>query len=185
MCSRVLQTSKCEVRYEQRRTSIELCSRQQREFAPLVAAQTRSALIKTQLQHLMAGDVQWSQMLAALSSAAPHGVRVVGVHATITSGVAANAGSGTSGIAPGLSVLNQTGKVQIGSLTVNGTAPDKNAVAAYVDALTKLPGLTAPVPAVITTGDHGFDYVVNIIVTSDALGGRFLPSAPGAAQGGH
>jgi hypothetical protein len=78
-------------------------------------------------------------------------------------------------------VLNQSGKLQVGSLTIIGTAPDKNAVAAYIDSLAKVAGLAAPYPASLATTGHTLTFSASVIITSDALGGRYAP----ANHGGH
>lgn len=150
----------------------------QRDFAPLVLAQSQSQAIHARLVQLMAGDLQWKDLLATLRSSAPHGVSVTNVAGTLSIG--SNTQRNTTGQA-GLDVLNQSGKQAVGTLTITGTAPDKNAVAAYIDALSHVAGLTAPFPASVTTSTGKLTFTASVIITSDALGGRYAAGS----QGGH
>lgn len=149
---------------------------QQQQFGPLVAAQAKSAAIKTQLTKLMIGDVRWKDMLATLRQNATPGIQITSISASMSSGALA-AGSGGDA---GLGVLNESGKRPVGTLAITGTAPDKNAVAAYVDKLSQVTGLAAPFPASVTGDKGALIFTVNVIITSDALGGRYATN-----RGGH
>jgi Tfp pilus assembly protein PilN len=151
---------------------------QQRKFAPLVLAQSQAASIKVELTKLMVGDLSWTSMLATLRKGAPAGMTITNVMGTTTVGAASTT---TDAAAGGLGVLNRSGKEQVGTLTITGTAPDKNSVAAYIDALAKVPGLAAAFPASVTGQGGKLVFTANVIITADALGGRY--AAP--AQGGH
>jgi Tfp pilus assembly protein PilN len=156
------------------RTSASLIS-QQRKFAPLVLVQSQAAAIKVELTKLMVGDLSWTDLLATLRKSAPAGMTITTITGSATVGTATDAATG------GLSILNHSGKPQVGTLTISGTAPDKNSVAAYIDALTKVPGLAAAFPASVTGQGGKLLFTASVIITSDALGGRY--SVP--AQGGH
>jgi Tfp pilus assembly protein PilN len=145
---------------------------QQRLFASLVLAQSQAAAIKAELAKLMVGDLSWTEMLATLRKSAPAGTTITNVMATMTV-AAADAAAG------GIGVLNRSGKQQIGTLTISGTAPDKNAIAAYIDALSNVPGLAAAVPATVTAQGGKLLFTANVIITSDALGGRYAVPATG------
>jgi hypothetical protein len=147
---------------------------QEQQFGPVVTAQTQSAAIRTQLAQLMAGDVNWTAMLKSLQGAAPSGVQVTTVTASMQQ-------SATSGAASGLGVLNQTQQLPVGSLTIGGKAPDKNSVAAYIDRLSKIRGLAAPFPASLSGDAGGVTFSANVIITNSVLGGRF--AAPNASTG--
>lgn len=149
--------------------------RQQQKYQPVVTAQEQSAEITGALTELMTGDLSWKNMLTTLGNNARHGVHLDSISGTMTSGAAATQPSAD----PGLSVLNSSGKQEVGTLTIAGTAPDKNTVAAYVDALGKVKGLGAAFPASVTTTDSGVSFSVNVIITTDALGGRYLPQSTG------
>ena len=151
---------------------------QEHAFGPLVAAQSRAASIKLELTKLMAGDLSWKDLLTTLRKSGTGGVTITGVTGNTTTGAASTTATDTAG---GLGILNQSGKEQVGTLTISGTAPDKNAVAAYIDTLAKVPGLAAPFPASITSQAGKLTFSASVIITSDALGGRY--AAP--VQGGH
>jgi Tfp pilus assembly protein PilN len=150
---------------------------QERAFGPLVAAQAQAASIKAELTKLMAGDLPWKDLLATLRKSATGGVTITSVSGDTTAGAA----SATSNGAGGLGILNQSGKEQVGTLTISGSAPDKNAVATYIDTLTKVTGLAAPFPASLTGQAGKLTFSASVIITSDALGGRYARSA----NGGH
>jgi Tfp pilus assembly protein PilN len=145
---------------------------QQAKFQPLVNAQAAAAKVEQTLGRVMAGDLQWSKLLENVRSQAQHGVTVDGINGTVT--VGGSSGTAALGATSGLGVLNQTGQLQIGTLTITGTAPDKNSVAAFVDRLGKVKGLAAAFPASVTGPRGKLSYSVNVILTSEALGGRFI-----------
>jgi hypothetical protein len=153
---------------------------QQQSYQPLLTAQSGSAAIESSLTKLMAGDVQWTDLLTTLRASAKGGLTLTGVTGTMTAGAAASQAGG----AAGLGVLNQSGKQQVGTLTITGSAPDKNTVAGYVDTLAKVTGLAAPFPASVTGTGGKLTFSVTSIITSDALGGRYAPPAASTA-GGH
>jgi Tfp pilus assembly protein PilN len=154
-------------------------TRRQTDFTPLVKAQADSAQIQQTLAKLMAGDLQWSKLLESIRGTAGRGVDITSTNGTVTT-PGSSAGN-TGPAAAGISVLNQTGEVQIGSLTITGTASDKNAVAAFVDRLSRVPGLAAAFPASVATATGKLTFSVNVILTSKALGGRYAvkPATPG------
>jgi Tfp pilus assembly protein PilN len=151
---------------------------QEQQFGPVVTAQAASAAIHAQLALLMVGDVNWKTMLAALRQTASGGVQVTAVTAAIQPTAAT--GNTTGG---GLGVLNQTGKQPVGTLTISGTAPDKNAVAAFVERLAKVTGLASPFPASVSGDKSTVTFTADVIITSDAFGGRY--SANSTSTGGH
>jgi Tfp pilus assembly protein PilN len=144
-------------------------AKQERAFAPLVQAQSQAQAIRARLAQLMAGDIQWKDLIETLRKT-PRGVTLTS--ATINLAIAQNQSSSTRTQA-GLDVLNQTGKRSIGTLTIAGIADDKNAVAGYVDSLATVPGFAAPFPASVTLSGKVYQFNVSVIVTTDVLGGRF------------
>ena len=158
------------------RQTTQLQSKQQ-AFTPLLTTQQQVQTIQTALRQLMVGDVQWTQLLHALDSAAvPLHVTIGSVQATMTAGAASANGPGQVGTG----VLNQTGDRTVGSLALTGTAPDQRAVAGFVDNLAQLPGLAAPFPANVGTQGSGVvQYSINVLITTKALGGRYAGTTPG------
>jgi Tfp pilus assembly protein PilN len=153
---------------------------QQHEFAPLVNAQADASAIRTHLQKLMVGDLSWKAMLTTLRSKAPAGINLTTVTGKVTTAIATNnSASTTSG------VLNQTGKASVGTLSVTGTARDQRSVAAYADRLATVKGLTAPLISSVTAADHTLTFTVDLIITTEALGGRYTLAPATSTTGGH
>lgn len=142
---------------------------QQSQFSALVAAQTKAATIQAQLRALMAGDVHWPALLAALRSAAPDRVVVTGITGSLTP-----AAPGASGAA-GIGVLAGNARA-IGTIALTGGAADQNGVAAYLEALSGITGIAVPYPAAITRAAGGVQFSANLLITSAALGGRYSGS---------
>jgi Tfp pilus assembly protein PilN len=158
---------------------------QQLEYGPLVKAQNQSQLIHQQLLHLMTADMSWTKMLGTLRSVAPDGVRVTNVTGSLTApGIPGITSSGLTPAQLGANALNQTGRLTIGELQVSGTAGTKNAVAAYADKLATVRGLTAPIVTDVTATSGAVTFTVNVLVTSDALGGRFSTASAAPTTGG-
>jgi Tfp pilus assembly protein PilN len=80
-------------------------------------------------------------------------------------------------------LLNDTGKTVVGTLTITGTSHDKRSLAAFVDRLAAVRGMTVPLPASITAAQSPLTYSISALITADALGGRFT-STPPAPVGG-
>ena len=144
---------------------------QQRAFSSLVTTQARSARLETELAALTKGDLSWTAMLAAVQKAAPAGIVFSGLNGTVaqTTGTASSTAAVSNG---GLPVTG----TQVGTLVVTGNAADQRTLAAFVDALTKVRGLSTPIPtsAATVTGKLGF--TVDASITDVALGSRFSPT---------
>lgn len=173
----VWQTSRAKDNLQQAQERTIALQHQKRQYQPLLEAQAESEAVRSALIKLMAGDLQWKDMLTTLRSTAKGGVEVTGVTGTLSAGA-----TKLDKQSAGLDVLNNTGNSQVGTLTITGTARDKNAVAEYVDELSKVAGLTAPFPASVTTANGTLTFSVSAIITSEALGGRYAPA--GSSTGG-
>jgi hypothetical protein len=150
---------------------------QQQKYGPLVKAQADVESIQKQLRTLMVGDMSWKNMLNTLRSKAPAGVSITSMSASMT------LGAPTAGGAAAVPTLNQSGKASVGQLTVAGTAPDKKSVAAYADRLAVAHGLAAPLVSNVSTEAGGVHFTMTVILTADALGGRYSTPAPTAPGG--
>ena len=137
-------------------------TRQQNAFSELVKTQTESKAITSQLQTLLANDLRWSTLLASLQSAAPAGVKVTGVTGALAAEKDAKQASGGP----------------VGTLTITGAAPSKDALAAYVDALAKVSGFANPFPTDASEQDARVEFTVRLDITEAALGGRYTPASP-------
>jgi Tfp pilus assembly protein PilN len=158
---------------------------QQHEFGPLVTAQTQAQTIDTQLKRLMVGDLSWKGMLTTLRATAPAGITLSEVTGTVTAGAAAGVPAAAAPPATGgYPALNRTGREQVGTLTISGTSQDKGSVADYTDRLAKVKGLTAPFITSVTALGSKVTFSVNVLITSDALGGRYAVVTPVPVQTG-
>jgi hypothetical protein len=138
-------------------------TRDQRKYDEVNLLKKQSEVINGQLAKLLAGDLQWAALIASIESAAPSGVTLTGVTGAIVDPAAARAGKATAGIA--------------GAMTLNGEALGKPAVAAYVDALAKVPGLANPFLGSVTEEEGALKFTVRVEITNDALDGRFTPES--------
>jgi Tfp pilus assembly protein PilN len=140
---------------------------EQNRYNDVVTTQASIAALKNELAQLMQGDLQWWQLIPALRAVAPAGVVLTAVSGTLTAVGGAPAAAPTAGLATGGSV---------GTLTISGSAPDKNSVAAFVDALATVPGVANPfVTGVQSPPGKGTTFSVQLEISSSALGGRFSP----------
>lgn len=145
---------------------------QQRQYDGVVHAQAAVHSIQSELQTLMTNDLQWKALLTTIRAQTPSGVTL--------SSIAGNVGASEAG-AP--EVLNQSGLAGVGTVSLTGTAPDKKTVAAFADRLAKAKGVAAPFISSVTTADNAVTFSMNVIITSDALGGRFSTSTPTSTGG--
>jgi Tfp pilus assembly protein PilN len=152
------------------RSDVDRLSRQQRSFAELIKTQNESRAIGTQLSSLLATDLQWAQLLSSLRQAAPQGVQLTSVSGGLAS--ATGGGAATS------QLPNTSGQKLIGTLTVNGSAPSKAAVADYLDALAKVQGLGNPLLEKVDEEGKPVSFIMRVDITGAALGGRY-PSPNG------
>jgi Tfp pilus assembly protein PilN len=141
--------------------------RSQRGFSETVQVQSDTALLTEQLTAVMANDLDWAAMLNTLRSAGiPSGVTIDGVSGSLHQDGADSAAK----VLPGA-----TTTTSVGTLVVSGAAPDKRAVAAYVDALGKQTVLANPYVTSVASEDTGtgVTFSLKAEITNAALCGRF------------
>jgi hypothetical protein len=143
--------------------------RDQREFSETVRVQADTALLTQQLTAVMANDLDWAALLATLrSTGTPSRIEIAGVNGALSAAGAAGS-TETSNVLPSADAVTA-----IGSLTVTGEAPDKKAVAAYVDALGNQSVVANPfVTSVASTEGGGVTFSLRVDITPTALCGRF------------
>jgi len=152
---------------------------QQSQFGELVQAQNQVATIHNRLAALMAGDVDWKSMISRLRSAAPSGVLVTAVTASMANVPGTNNGSTQLPV-----VLNESGKAAVGQISLTGRSQSKSAIAAYADAIGRVKGVVSPLPTAVTSQGGTFTFTITGLLTTDALGGRYSTAAPAAPTGG-
>lgn len=153
---------------------------EQRQYSTLLTAQSTVETIQQQLSGLMSGDLPWRTLLQQVRSRAA-GVSLTDIGADVTTTAASLAGGSSGGSAGGgISVLNQSGVTPVGTLAITGTAREKRAIAAFVDKLGSMRGLATPYLASVSTDASGvLTFTVDVVVTTDALGGRFAATTSG------
>ena len=150
--------------------------RDQRQFSETVRVRADTATLTRQLTAVMASDLDWAALLDALRSAGtPSRVKIVSVNGKLA----------TADAADSVNALPSTDTVGVvGSLLVTGTAPDKKAVAAYVDALGAESLVANPyVTSVAASDKGGVTFSLKADITPKSLCGRFTVKC--ASPGGN
>jgi Tfp pilus assembly protein PilN len=149
----------------------------QRAYDELKSTQAESDRITARLAALLADDLQWSRLLAALREAAPPGVEITGVSGAITPAAKRGTGSGKGRNATPAPAA-PAGQRTIGTLTVVGTGATKAAVAGYVDLLAGVRGLANPMLASATVQDDVLQFTVRTDLTNVVLDSRYPATSP-------
>jgi hypothetical protein len=147
------------------KANTERLTRQQGAYAELQQVQSESAAIERQLAQLMVNDMAWPTLLRGLRQAAPSGLRLTGITATLDASRTVGTGAGNA-TAPSLAFV-----------TITGIGASKPQVATYVDALSKVTGVANPFITSVTASEKGLDFIVKVDVTGALLGGRFTASS--------
>lgn len=139
-----------------------LIGEQQKGFASVAGTQRATSLIYEALGVLMSDNVRWASALSALRATAGDTVRLTGVTAT--------AGAGSGGA---LSAMGNSGIESIGRVTVTGSVPDKNTLAAFLDALDAAAQFTSPTLVGVSGTGNDLAFSVDVLMTPEVLDRRF------------
>ncbi len=164
----VYQTSAARDDLANRQAEAQVLTRQQHAYADLVNTQAQSQAIQAQLHELFADDMDWASLITHVRDAAPNSVTI----STLT----ASGGDDKASKVPAGSATPDPD--QVGTLTISGTGPNKAAVAAYVDNLARVPGLSNAYLNSANTSPNGVDYRIRVDIVKAALGGRYSSPAP-------
>ncbi|HLL66662.1 MAG TPA: hypothetical protein VK453_13105 [Micromonosporaceae bacterium] len=174
-------TSVARSNLEDSQSQAQTLTQQQRDFDDVVRVQAESAAIRGQLATLLANDMQWAPFLTSLQVAAPRGVRVTTVTGALVPPPAAPAPdpaatdaaarAGTVAAPPPKSAALKV----IGKLTISGNGTTKADVAAYIDALGKVPGVANPILGSATLLEGAYGFTILLDITNAVLDGRFTP----------
>ncbi len=141
--------------------------RDQRDYAPVVQVKNDTDALNKQLKAIMGNDLDWAAMVTLLRETGENtntGVDVQGINGSLLAPV-----SGEEAAAP-----DASGTAVIGTLEITGEAPDKKAVAAYIDALGRQKLVADPYLTAVRQGEDGsVSFNLNVDITSAALCGRF------------
>ena len=143
--------------------------RTQREYAATAQVQTQITTLTGQLRTVMANDLDWGALLDTLrSTGSASGIRIDGVNGRLDDAEGSSEPTATATL-PSTSTA-----ASVGSLVVTGSAPDKQAVAAYVEALGRLTVVTNPfLTSVASDDDGGVTFSLTADITQESLCGRF------------
>ncbi|GIF12584.1 PilN domain-containing protein [Actinoplanes teichomyceticus] len=138
---------------------------QQGQFQKLTQTKNSNKVMEQQLEKLLAKDLSWQNLYDLLRSTGDKaGVELTGI---------------TGGLAPD-DAPGSAANTGLGQLNVTGTAPDKKAVAKYVDALAKLTYVTDPFVTSVTQQDDPerqdepeVEFTLTLLITDKGLCGRF------------
>jgi len=163
----VYETSVARVGLSGAQSDVVRAQKKQAQFNDLVQAQSQSAAIHAQLSAVMAEDLPWSSVTGPVLTKVPAGMRLK--QAT------ANLPDPSKAPAPAVALPNASGQKLIGTLTVEGQAPDKAVIAQYVDSLAQVKGLANPyvTSAVPSSDGTAIVFTLQFDVTDAVLGGRF------------
>ncbi len=106
-----------------------------------------------------------------MRAAAPRGIDLDGISSAPAS-TPVGAGPAVPAAAAGAAATADT----LSTLTVTGITSGKVAVASYMDALSKVPGLGLPTLVNFSENDSKLRFTVQVSITASALGGRFSPA---------
>ncbi|MFI5953675.1 PilN domain-containing protein [Cryptosporangium sp. NPDC051539] len=163
------QTSRQEGRLADAETQAIVLRQQQRQYGELINAQTQSTRINNELATLLATDVQWSTLFAKLRAAAPGGLELTGITVALTDPTTQGTTGANTTATTASGLPSADGKTPIGSLTINGTATSKPAIATYADAIGKLPGVGNVMLSGVTVQDGGSDFTIRIDLSQSLL----------------
>ncbi len=170
----VLRASDAQAELDTALTEATVLRQQQRTYAEQTTVDAELTAIGGKLEVLLAEDLRWSTLFGTLRSAGTTtGATVVGVTGGLIS----------VGTAQASGLPDTAASDVVASLTVNGKASGKPAVAAYADELRKS-DLIANVTVTNVSGDaKAVQFTMQVDVTRAALGGRFSPQSTPAPGG--
>lgn len=139
----------------------------QNNYSEVVQTQTSSNAISSRLSALLADDLRWAGLLSSLrGSAGASGITLTGMSGALHSS-GGDAAAGQNAL-PGVST-----SATIGTLTITGIGPDKDAVAQYVDRLADVAQFANPYLTNVTSAQKGVQFSMQVDITAQARGGRF------------
>ena len=144
----------------------QMLQRSQSEYADVVNVQAERDTIAAQLKTLLADDLSWQALLGTVrSTGAASDIVVTGINGSVVSGTDASSATGK--------LPSSTTTKVIGTLTVTGTAPGKDSLAKYVDALGELKVVANPYLTSAAEAEKNVQFSLQVDITASALGGRF------------
>ncbi|GAB7038836.1 MULTISPECIES: PilN domain-containing protein [Catenuloplanes] len=171
----VTQTMAAQTALDQANDSVRAVKDQQKQYAELIQTRQDLTAIEGQLGTLMATDIQWYTLVKDVRTALPKEVSLVNIVAS----TASDSTSTTSGSLP-----LETAAEQIGTMTLTGSADDKDKIADFADNLREVEGVSDPYVTSVTLGDGSEEFAITLNLTDPLLDGRFTPQET-ATPGGN
>ena len=146
---------------------------QKNKYSGIVALQTATQGVFSQISSLMTGDVDIADFVAKLHDAAPSGTTLLTTNVTLSTTNSADATTPTS-------------EPTVGSATMSGTSRRMVDVAAYVTALQSVPGVVNVVPSTNSASRNGSraTWTITFQLTTKIYSHRFDVSAPAGGTAG-
>jgi hypothetical protein len=161
------QTQAAEEELEVAAATVRTLQADQRKYYGSVQVKNQITTLTGQLEALMKNDLDWAALLNTLRTTGTGSrIQVEGVNGRLN-----GADGGEASPAGALPSTNTA--TSIGSLVVTGSAPDKKAVAGYVDALAKQTVVANPYVTSVATDEDGVTFSLTVDITQAALCGRF------------
>lgn len=129
---------------EQTRTATLLAD--QHRYIGVTAVHAAITQVQQQLGWLMASDVNVDKITAAIVAALPPTMTIDSATVTVTGVAGAASGSSTDDKTTGVGGLDTSDAHHVGTVTLSGTGAQLTDLAAYVDALRRVPGVFEPYP---------------------------------------
>lgn len=157
---------------EQARTSQLLA--QQHKYQRGVQVQHSITQVQTQLGGLLTYDVDQAALVARIRAKLPAQMTISALTITI------DAGPGTTAAPIGAGSLDASGSTHIGTVALTGNEQHISDVAAYVNALSTLPGVVAPYPGSSTVTDTAVQWSAQLTLTAGLLTHRYDTAKKGS-----
>jgi hypothetical protein len=150
---------------------------QQHRYTPVIQVQGSLGSVRAQLATLLADDVDFGALAAAVDGARPSGVRLSQVTAVLT----VTAAPGVAAAPSGLGSLENSGRKHLGSLTITGTAGSMPQIAEYTDRLGRIRGSVAANPVSQQRTAGGVQFTIELSLTDSLLTGHYATGHPGGS----
>lgn len=132
-------------------------------YGELTGIINETKMVDAQLQKLLSADLPWATWLDRLRGTGTQaGLTIKSVNGSV-------AGEQAPVVPPG----GGTSSTPVATLTLTGTAPDKNTIARYVDLLNTTPGVANSYLTSANQTEKGLEFSLSADLTGDVLCGRF------------
>jgi Tfp pilus assembly protein PilN len=150
-----------------RTTALQVESRQ---YSDVTQVQGQISLSQQQVARLMAQDVDLGALLGALRAQLPGGMTIDQVSATVDVVKPGAAGAVQAATA---AALGSGGATTVGRVTVQGSATSLDQLPTFLDHLSSIAGLVAPLPLTNASSKAGVRYSLQVAMTDALLTHRY------------